>query len=115
MKCKFKSVYEYGENNLSLQENMDNYVLLILKCMQQTRPTNKVLHGSASNYILSNLHLIGVDAEKLLTSTSSYIAGSDCLPQNRRLIKVWSMSSTTELNYKHRNCMISLSAVYWSS
>ena len=34
---------------------MDNYVLLILK-MQQIRPKNKVLHGSASNYKLSDLH-----------------------------------------------------------
>ena len=34
---------------------MENYVLLILK-MQQIRPKNKVLHGSASNYKLSDLH-----------------------------------------------------------
>ena len=48
-------VYEYRQSNFSLQENMENYVLLILK-MQQIRPKNKVLHGSASNYKLSDLH-----------------------------------------------------------
>ena len=78
----------------------------------QIRPTSKVLHGSASNYTLSDLHWIGIIAKKLLTSTSSQIAHSDCLSQNRRLTKIWSMSSTTELNDKHGNRMICLSAVY---
>ena len=44
--------------------NWDIYVLLILICMYkselemhaQIRPTSKVLHGSASNYTLSDLH-----------------------------------------------------------
>ena len=48
-------VYEYRQSNFSLHENMENYVLLILK-VQQIRPKNKVLHGSASNYKLSDLY-----------------------------------------------------------
>ena len=38
------------------EHNWDNYVLLILKCKQQIRKTNKVLHVSASNHILRDLH-----------------------------------------------------------
>ena len=40
------------------EHNWDNYVLLILKCKQQIRKTNKVLHVSASNHILSDLHTV---------------------------------------------------------
>ena len=38
------------------EHKCDNYVLLTLKCMQQIRKTNKVLHVSASNHILRDLH-----------------------------------------------------------
>ena len=55
----------------SIEHKWDNYVLLILKCLQQIRQTNKVLHVSPSNHILSDLHLTGVNAKKLLTSTTS--------------------------------------------
>ena len=101
----------------------DIYFLLILKCMYkfelkmdaQIQPTDDVLHGSASNYILSDLHWTGIIAKKLLTSTSSQNVGSDCQSQNKRLTKIWSMSSMTELNVKRSDRMICLSVVYWSS
>ena len=85
-------VYEYI---LTKGHNWDNYVLLILKYMQQIRKTDKVLHVSASNYILSDVHLTSVNAKKLLSSTSSQIIGSDCQSQNRHLTKIWSMSWTS--------------------
>ena len=74
--------------------NWDNYVLLILKCKQQIRKTNKVLHVSASNHILSDLHLAGVNAKKLLTDILSQNTSSDCQSQNRNSTKIWSMSWT---------------------
>ena len=37
--------------------------------MQQIQQRKKVLRGSESNYILSDLHLTGVNEKKLLTST----------------------------------------------
>ena len=46
--------------------------------MQQIRTTNKVLHRSASNYILNDLQSTGVNAKKMLTSTELQITGSDC-------------------------------------
>ena len=36
--------------------------------MQQIRQTNRVLHVSASNCIISDLHLTGANAKKLLTN-----------------------------------------------
>ena len=74
------------------EHKCDNYVLLTLKCMQQIRKTNKVLHVSASNHILSDLHLAGVNAKKLLTDTLSQNTSSDCQSQNRHSTKIWSMS-----------------------
>ena len=37
--------------------------------MQQIRQTEKVLHGSTSNDVLSDLQLTAVNEKKLLTST----------------------------------------------
>ena len=89
---------------------MDNYDRLILK-MQQIRPTNMVLHGSASNHKLSDVHRYKEAANQYIITNRR----SDCQSHNRQLKKIWSMSSTTELGDKQGNCMIYLSAVYRSS
>ena len=78
--------------------------LLLRFCIQYCMGRHRIY----TQWLTSNRH-------SCKEAVDQRIISSDCQSQNRRFKKLLSMSLTTELDDKHGNRMICLSAVYWSS